>query len=1738
MGFCPPEKGELIAFFRINFAARSSMAKKSLYYVLLLSWILASVASAARPVLWLKFDEGSGTSVADSSGNGYNGVLRNDAGVGTVAQRWVEGCPSAVDNSGGAYQFKSFVDPNLGYTVWPQCVVPGAVCSTMSDQISMAFWERTQPADFPGSSGGVAVFSGTTYATVWLNYPNGFLWFWTGTSASNEYWYSPGGQTVWADGSWTHFVFTKNCNTGLEKIYRNGSLFATSAGRTKPFNGSSTMTMSYVGFGNGNLQGDLDDFRMFDEEAPADAIAHIAGLGDAKKAYWPKPAIYTESILTTGITLIWNQGDNAAINNGNDIYLGTSFGEVKNAATTSAVYKGRQTANSYDTGTLIPNQIYFWRVDQIADDGSVTAGDVWAFITISDFNVTIQNDTLKYVIGGDCTNKEFSDMISNINYIDPNMIRKFAKVRVNGILYNATRITAYSSSQMTVKFDEPNITMILDIAIAANYFTLEVNSVAGDNVEELIFINIGLKNKGDSTDIFPGCALVMNYNTRINTTQKNGLTDWQLPGSNKQFAAASYRKTGIVGAKAAIIGTPKSDFRNAMKNVVDSITDINQLATSSCGGPYAMDDANNYESYVICNAGLGTSQVSNWANMCNSLSIKQINMCGFTSITKYGGHWRWGDYTLNPFTYPNGKSDLISVINTLHSAGIKAGLHNFSFFISPESSYVTPIPDHNLASDAIFTLTSAINSSGTIIPVDESTSNMYTYLGGLSGVSSLTLRIDDELITYSGLKQTSPYNFNTCTRGAFGTTAASHNANTKVYHLREYYGCFLPDPNSNLFMAIAQNIADLYNDCGFDMMYFDALDGECALANGSWEWGHYYGAKFCQEVFKRINKDPIWESAMFDQYLWFIRSRAGASDIANRGYKTLIDNHTSANTVYENMLLPTNLGWWKINFGLNNQIEPSFSDITQYLCTKAIGFNSSLSFEYMTPEDYNNNDYKQKTVQIIKKYENLRLTDYFSAPVKQRFQAAGEEFILDANGTSNWDVHQAEYDLHKVEAIDDIRNVWRVHNRFAPQPLKLRIHALETASAYSGAANITLTDVNTAPNTDFPLSNRATAANVSINLSTSTIYHQVGTKSLCYSATNNNSSPVGAWTVIQKTLPTTDLHTKQTLGFWLYGDGKGEVMNFQLTNPFAAVTGKGEHYIIIDFVGWRYFELIEPDSSLYSNYIWPYSGGYGLFFYNVDYNNVPTMNIWYNNIPANSTVTCYLSSIKAISTNTTSLTSCSATVDGNTITFPCTIPSGSWLEFNSIGDCKLYQANGTLNSNVTPIGIVPNLKAGENTITFNCGISILENPRVNVTVITKDPAIMTPEKSTRPAPASGSTRVDPTANNLTWLPGAGVKQHHVYFGTDLNAVNNALSYTPADLNYDNWVDTKDLVIFAGAWLSSSCGSSNKFCGGADINHDGTVSLSDFASIANSWMMYSGSPVYKGSLPDTTNNFNAGPLAMGTTYYWRIDEVNNSNSVIKGDMWSFTVIPYKANTPNPHNNTIVTTLTKNLNWMSGYKASSHSVYFGTVYNDINIATTSSAVYKGNQQTTTYVPGILAPSIYYWRIDEIDSAGVVTKGDVWTFQNPSVVNANCYADFYAINQGNYNSGSVSDLRTDDTSYLVVVSATGGGAATYATTDFTISDITINSPSKIDLTVVTKSSISATTQGIFLWNFSTSAWDLKDNTTIGTSEVTRNISITSGCSNYINSGQLKVRVKGSHGSYASFNFSHDQVQVKITP
>jgi len=128
------------------------------------------------------------------------------------------------------------------------------------------------------------------------------------------------------------------------------------------------------------------------------------------------------------------------------------------------------------------------------------------------------------------------------------------------------------------------------------------------------------------------------------------------------------------------------------------------------------------------------------------------------------------------------------------------------------------------------------------------------------------------------------------------------------------------------------------------------------------------------------------------------------------------------------------------------------------------------------------------------------------------------------------------------------------------------------------------------------------------------------------------------------------------------------------------------------------------------------------------------------------------------------------------------------------------------------------------------------------------------------------------------------------------------------------------------------------------------------------------------------------LVPGTTYYWRIDEVNDAepNSPWKGDVWSFSIPPKTAYFPDPVDAAEQVETDADLSWTPGFGAKLHTVYFGDNFDDISSATGGLP-----QGTATYDPGTLKMAqTYYWRVDEFDAIETY-QGGVWSFTTEGAV-----------------------------------------------------------------------------------------------------------------------------------------------------
>jgi hypothetical protein len=194
----------------------------------------------------------------------------------------------------------------------------------------------------------------------------------------------------------------------------------------------------------------------------------------------------------------------------------------------------------------------------------------------------------------------------------------------------------------------------------------------------------------------------------------------------------------------------------------------------------------------------------------------------------------------------------------------------------------------------------------------------------------------------------------------------------------------------------------------------------------------------------------------------------------------------------------------------------------------------------------------------------------------------------------------------------------------------------------------------------------------------------------------------------------------------------------------------------------------------------------------------------------------------------------------------------------------------------------------------------------------------------------------------------------------------------------------------GSLLPQTWASMNWRAGDFAISHD--VYMGDNFDDVNDATR--DSEVFRGNQDLDTTFYFAGfvggaypeGLVNGTTYYWRIDEVNEAdpNSPWKGKVWSFMVPPKTAYLPKPADGAEFVDLNVRLTWTAGFGAKIHYIVFGEDFDEVNNA----AMGKLNG-TTSYSPGPLKlAKTYYWRVDENDSFNTY-KGEVWSFTTEGAV-----------------------------------------------------------------------------------------------------------------------------------------------------
>ena len=883
----------------------------------------------------------------------------------------------------------------------------------------------------------------------------------------------------------------------------------------------------------------------------------------------------------------------------------------------------------------------------------------------------IGSGRFKLVLSADGTNGGFIDLRTGL---DHGMAGNFASVKSTGVEYKSDSLTLESGT-IAVGFAGIGCIAKISSAVFADHVTFELTGLEqnGAEIDEMSFCDFALGLEfGDGSDFVP-VMLAMNLKTNVDG----------LPGFNNRMGAKCCKRFGFIGAKAAIAAGPEGTIRGSMKAIALEASASGGIPHSPLGGPWAMDGQANRGSYCFNFDGISIDEADEWIEMARMFGIRQIDFHG-------GQSFRFGDCRPDPVKYPEGYKSLKAVIDRIHDAGMMAGLHTYAFFMDKKCEWVTPVPRPDLGYFRTFTLAEPLDESGDTLTVNESTEGM-TLVTGFFERNSTSFRIGNELISYTGIEKTAPYRFTGCKRGIRDTGVSAHAAGEEAFLLKECFGLFTPGADTQLFTDVCARTAEIYNECGFDMMYFDALDGEDILAGQEYSW--HYGSKFIFEIVKRIKKPAVIEYSTHHHHLWFARSRMGAWDTTTRSYKRFVDVHVESNTlICDRQYLPGHLGWWAVNphetirkQERDTQYERMFEDDVEYLCCKCAAHDYSLSMMGIEKKRVENNKGALAYAAMTKMYEDLRAREYFTDEIKAMLAVPKDDFRLRPTDDGKYSLSRASYSVNKVSSDDPESSGFKVDNPYGPQRPFIRIEALMTAEGYDSDGAIALTG-KTSPE----------AADIISASPGGKLEYTESDGELIYNA-------AGAWTGLQRQFETpANLGGAQAIGLWICGDGKGEVVNFRLNSPKHLTYGFSDHMVRVDFTGWKYFMLVENDGGKMDDVVWPgdMERLWNVYREGTHFTAIESVFIMCSKIPEQESVNLRFRDIKAIPVLKNTVSNPSVSCNGSTNSFDAVMESGSYLEYvPENGECKHFDSLGGFISDIAVSGGRLTLSTGSNVVT-------------------------------------------------------------------------------------------------------------------------------------------------------------------------------------------------------------------------------------------------------------------------------------------------------------------------------------------------------------------------------------------------------------------------------------------------------
>ena len=721
------------------------------------------------------------------------------------------------------------------------------------------------------------------------------------------------------------------------------------------------------------------------------------------------------------------------------------------------------------------------------------------------------------------------------------------------------------------------------------------------------------------------------------------------PLSRQALSVDVERGRDPVGRTAYLSAGPRDGFTGQLK----AMTVAAGAPRSSNGGAWAMDSDEARRSYFFI-----------YPRSWETERLIPLAYRGGFSILHYGS-WAesLGHYEPRKSQFPGGLDEMKKCVEKFHDAGLKVGIHTLTACIANGDPWITPLCSTNLFAYYSYTLAEPFDGTKDEVVVEEMPGPKHSLVATYSTEGNY-LRFGTELMQYTGIRREKPYAFTGIKRGACNTRKGGpYPKGMKIDYPRNHYVAFYPNPDSPLADELAARLGRVYRECKLDEFYFDGSEG-MATRYGIDAMRH----KIFKEISKGSDNGPLIEASCPGANNWWFQTRMATTDHGVWGVKRFHDWHvrTAIESARMANFLEPQMGWWQPRVAVPGKVRGHYPDEMEYFASQNTGNDAAMSIQGVHENPVGFSHKRQLTV--LGWYEWPRLARAFTPEAMAAMKKPGVEFRLRQDRRGKWRLTQTDCIYHRSDL--PWLGGWSIE-RASGGKASLRVEPLFAICPWeSGKAVVEASAV--------PSMKTSAAHGVEKSVSAAADAQHGATVKL--SARNKSAAKNAAWACCstESAPPYINIGKAQAFGFWVKGDGSGALLNFACLGSkeyFAAVS---DHYVRLDFKGWRYVTvaLRERDGYASAGYEWPYTGFTHFRLRTMlDTRHVLGFSFYLNDIAPGSSAEVEVSEVRALETRYADAEGMAVSINGVRHEVPFRMRSGDSAELED-GLWTRYGENG------------------------------------------------------------------------------------------------------------------------------------------------------------------------------------------------------------------------------------------------------------------------------------------------------------------------------------------------------------------------------------------------------------------------------------------------------------------------------